>query len=129
MIYGNEDSPITDYIWTVPYKFYRLTSITLYIKSTGQTAPAFEVTFSPDPAHTSGWPDETYLFGNTNGFSGTTKTFSNEITEIRVCVDDIWPAHQPFGDFEKFYFKETDGTETSVGADYNCNGNGSNDDY
>ena len=96
MIYGDEDNTITDDIWTVPNKFYRLTSITMYIKPNTATAPGFEVTFSPDPEHTtSGWNDVVHMFGNANGFPGTTWTYNKEITEVAVCVDKIWPWWNP----------------------------------
>ena len=93
MIYGREDHPVTDDIWMVQHKFYRMTSLTMFIRSAGNLATAFEVTFSPDPILTSGWPDQIHMFGSTYGFPGTTITFSNEITHLAICVDDMWASY------------------------------------
>ena len=60
MLSGYELGVITDDIWYVPNKFYKLSKIKMW-KNDSNTA-GFQVTYSPKDDFT-GWPDEVHMFG------------------------------------------------------------------
>ena len=66
----------------------------------------FEVTYSPDPVITSGWPDIVQEFGNYDcvGCAATVLSenyaFGTELVEIATCID----MHKSGGDLENFRF-------------------------
>ena len=67
MLYGHETGTITDDIWYVPHKFYKLTKAKMWHQ--GVNTDGFELTFSP-PAGYVGWSDVTHMFGfNSQGFT------------------------------------------------------------
>ena len=127
MIYGLEDSPITDYTWYVDKKFYRLTSIKVFHDNLSSFSPGFEVTFSADPIETSGWPDIVQMFNSDYGFPfSTIATFAYDLIEVASCVDDSTSID---ADFESFKFKEEDLTVSMAGEDYKCTDGRLGDDY
>ena len=83
------------------------------------------MTFKPDLALTSGWPDVTFSYGdNTPNTNDYAQDFSLKPISISMCATIDSYAH----DIEKFRFEHEDGTFSIIGANGACN-NGANDDY
>ena len=119
-----DGDPLTDDIWYVPHKFYSLSKLKVWINDPNENSmPAFQVTFKADPTKTSGWPDEVHTFGNTGvGYTPVTYEvdFTDQITEMATCVDDIWGS-DPYADLERFKIKENGQAVVELGSsDYAC---------
>ena len=98
--------------WVVPHKFYKLTSVKVYADYYYQTA--FELTYSPDPAVTSGWPDITSpMFGfNDMALPSLSIALSDEIIELTACLD----IGLIVDDLERFKFKQEGGSVEEIGS-------------
>ena len=117
MVYGYENSgnTITDDIWYVPYRDYTLTRVKLF--KDDDYATGFDATFSA-PASYSGWPDYTHRFGtNAATDEQESRSFSEEITDVFLCVDQ---SNGNSADFEGFKFRNVDNNLRELNTD-DCN--------
>ena len=73
-------NPATDE-WYVPYRFYRLMSMTLF--HNGSKTSGFSVTFSPYPDDEFiGWTSYEYLFGSDSLSTDLDVTFERDFTSF-----------------------------------------------
>ena len=103
MIYGTEEEPIVDDVWTVPYQHYRLTKVKMW--KNGQATSGFEVTFSPPESYI-GWSSISHFYGTQELTDNINeRSFTDEIESVEVCSDGYLSGGNN-NDFEGFKFKE-----------------------
>lgn len=93
--------------WVVPYKFYRLSKVKMWLEN-DSNAYGFEATFSA-PAEFVGWADITHMFGFTDNSAVIQEIWLNsEVVSMEICHPNT--SSSDTDDFEGFRFTEEDAT-------------------